>query len=147
MKKILAISSSGGHWTQLQRIKGAFGKDEVVYVSTLKGYSIEVEGSEYYKVTDASQWSKFKLMKLFYEIFKIVLIEKPQIVISTGAAPGVFGILLGRCFGAKTIWLDSIANIEKLSLSGELVKNITHLHLTQWEHLQTKKTKFVGKVI
>ena len=147
MKKILAIASSGGHWTQLQRINKAFENSEIVYVSTMQGYQKEVSTCKFYRVTDASQWSKIKLFKLFIELLKIIVKEKPQIIISTGAAPGALGIFLGRLIGAKTIWLDSIANIEKLSLSGRLIKNITHLHLTQWEHLQNKKTLYKGKVI
>jgi UDP-N-acetylglucosamine:LPS N-acetylglucosamine transferase len=147
LKKILAISSSGGHWTQLQRVKSAFGVNEVVYVSTLPGYAKEVKENKFYKVIDASQWSKIKLLKLFFQLLKIIYKERPQFIISTGAAPGAFGILLGRLFGAKTIWLDSVANYEKLSLSGNLVKKIIHLHLTQWKHLETKKTQFKGRVL
>ena len=147
MKKILAVSSSGGHWTQLQRIKSSFDNHEIVYVSTILGYRDEVEGFKFYKVTNASKWSKIELIKLFFELVKIFIREKPDYVISTGAAPGALSIFIGRFFRAKTIWLDSIANFEKISLSGRLIKNITHLHLTQWKHLQTKKIKFKGKVL
>lgn len=147
MKKIIAISSAGGHWTQMQRLKVAFEGEEVVYVSTLDGYSKELNGEKFYKVTEASQWSKLKLITLFFEIIKIIRKEKPDVIISTGAAPGAFAILVGKLIGVKTIWVDSIANFEKLSLSGKLIKNITDLHITQWEHLQTEKTVFKGKVL
>lgn len=147
MKKIIAISSSGGHWTQLQRITDAFTGNNVVYISTIKGYSKEVPNNTFYKVTDASQWNKFKLFILLFELLNIIIKEKPDVIISTGAAPGAICLFLGKLYGAKTIWLDSIANHEKLSLSGRLTKNISHLHLTQWEHLQTKKTQFKGKVL
>ena len=73
--------------------------------------------------------------------------ERPDIVISTGAAPGLFAIIISRFVGAKTIWLDSIANYEQISLSGKLAKYFTHLHLTQWEHLTNQKTQFSGKVL
>ena len=147
MKKILAISSSGGHWTQLRRIAPAFEAHTVVYISTLKGYLKEVSGSRYYKVKDASSWNKIGLIILFFQLFKIVLIEKPDIVISTGAAPGVFAIIIARIFGARTIWLDSIANYEKISFSGKLAKYFTHLHLTQWKHLATSVTQYSGSVL
>ena len=147
MKKILAISSSGGHWTQLRRIAPAFETHTVVYISTLKGYLKEVSGSRYYKVKDASSWNKIGLIILLFQLFKIVLIEKPDIVISTGAAPGVFAIIIARIFGARTIWLDSIANYEEISFSGKLAKYFTHLHLTQWEHLTDQKTQCLGKVL
>ena len=147
MKKILAISSSGGHWTQMQRITSSFSGNEVVYVSTLKGYAKEVSTCKYYQVKDASAWNKLGLFSLFLQLIKIVVYERPNIVISTGAAPGLFAIILSRFLGAKTIWIDSIANYEKLSLSGRLAKYFTHLHLTQWEHLINQKTKCLGKIL
>lgn len=147
MKKILAISSSGGHWIQMQRIASSFSGNEVVYVSTLKGYAKEVPTCKYYTVRDASAWSKLSLILLFLQLIKIIIQERPNIVISTGAAPGLFAILLSRIIGARTIWVDSIANYQQLSLSGRLSKYFTHLHLTQWEHLANQKTQFSGKVL
>jgi UDP-N-acetylglucosamine:LPS N-acetylglucosamine transferase len=147
MKKILAISSPGGHWTQMQRITSSFSDHEVIYVSTLKGYAKEVPTDKYYQVRDASAWSKFSLLILFFQVMKIVINERPGVVITTGAAPGLFAIIISRIIGAKTIWLDSIANYEQISFSGRLAKYFTHLHLTQWEHLTSQKTQFSGKVL
>ncbi|MFT4644254.1 MAG: UDP-N-acetylglucosamine:LPS N-acetylglucosamine transferase, partial [Planctomycetota bacterium] len=114
MKKILAISSPGGHWTQMQRVTSSFSGHEVIYISTLKGYAKEVPKNKYYLVKDASAWSKFSLLVLFFQLMKIVINERPDIVITTGAAPGLFAIIISRFLGAKTIWLDSIANYEKI---------------------------------
>jgi hypothetical protein len=61
--------------------------------------------------------------------------HRPDVVISTGAASGYFALRIGKLFGAKTIWLDSIANAEELSLSGAKVQKHADLWLTQWEHL------------
>jgi hypothetical protein len=56
-------------------------------------------------------------------------------VITTGAAPGYFAIRIGNLFGARTIWVDSIANGEELSLSGQKAGPHAALWLTQWAHL------------
>jgi hypothetical protein len=64
-----------------------------------------------------------------------VLRERPDVVLSTGAAPGFFALLFGRLLGARTIWLDSIANIEELSMSGRMARRHADLWLTQWPHL------------
>ncbi|MCA9449678.1 MAG: UDP-N-acetylglucosamine--LPS N-acetylglucosamine transferase, partial [Candidatus Omnitrophica bacterium] len=79
---------------------------------------------------------------------RILLRVKPDVILSTGAAPGYMAIRLGRLFGAKTIWLDSIANVEELSLSGQQVGKFTDLWLTQWPHLaQPEGPKFEGSVL
>jgi len=55
--------------------------------------------------------------------------------VTTGAAPGYLAIRLGRLMGAKTIWVDSVANAEELSMSGRLAGRHAGLWLTQWAHL------------
>jgi UDP-N-acetylglucosamine:LPS N-acetylglucosamine transferase len=64
-----------------------------------------------------------------------VLRARPDVIISTGAAPGILGIFFGRLIGAQTIWIDSIANAEELSLSGRIALRVAHKALTQWPHL------------
>lgn len=147
IKKILAVASGGGHWIQLMRLKNAFAGCEVIYVSTHQGYEKMVDGAKFYKVTDGNRWSKINLLKMAFEIRKIVKTEKPDFIISTGAAPGLFALLWGKLSGSKTIWLDSIANVEKISLSGKIIRPFAHLHLTQWEKLAANKTIFKGNVI
>jgi hypothetical protein len=71
------------------------------------------------------------------------------VIISTGAAPGYVAIRLGKLIGAKTVWLDSIANVEQVSLSGQKIGPHADLWLTQWEHLATDETQpeYRGAVI
>src|SRR3546814_5444191 len=73
---------------------------------------------------------------------------RPQIVISTGDAPGLLCIFWGRLMGARTLWIDSIANAERLSLSGGLAMRIAHRCLTQWQHLaQGHEVRYAGALL
>jgi hypothetical protein len=66
----------------------------------------------------------------------IILRERPDVIISTGAAPGYFALWIGRrLLGARTIWIDSIANVDRLSLAGAKAGRVADLWLTQWPHL------------
>ena len=67
--------------------------------------------------------------------FGLSCVNGPDVVVSTGAAPGYAAIRFAGWIGAKTIWVDSIANVEELSLSGRMAGRIADLWLTQWEHL------------
>lgn len=133
-KKVLAVASGGGHWVQLLRLRPAFEGLQVEYVSTNSGYQADVQGM-LHVVTDANMWQKIKLIKMFVEVAWIVLSQRPDIVITTGAAPGFAAIMFGKIFGAKTIWLDSIANSEEMSSSGQKIKFFADVWLTQWPHL------------
>jgi len=134
-RKILAVASAGGHWVQLQRLRPAFEEHNVAYVTTNAGYRGETLPYRFYVVNDASRWNKFGLAQMALRILVIVLRERPEVVISTGAACGYLSIRLGKLIGARTIWIDSIANIDELSMSGQLARPYADLWLTQWPHL------------
>lgn len=134
-KKIMLVSSSGGHWVQLNRLLPAFDGHELIFVTTEAKYKETIKESKFLIVPDASRWNKFRVVYLALVMLLHVLIVRPDVVISTGAAPGFFAIFFGKKLGAKTIWLDSIANVEKLSMSGQKAEKYSDLWLTQWEHL------------
>lgn len=80
--------------------------------------------------------------------FSLVVRTWPNVVISTGAAPGFLCMLFARLIGAKTLWIDSVANGERLSLSGRMAARIAHECLTQWEHLADEPAvKYRGAVL
>lgn len=135
-KRILAIASAGGHWQQLMRLRPAFQGQHPIYVTTNAAYSVDVPGSELIVVTDANRNEPLNLIRSAFGMLVRVLKTRPNVVISTGAAPGLFGILFGRLVGARTIWIDSIANAEKLSMSGRIASRFAHITLTQWPHLR-----------
>ena len=147
MRKILAVASAGGHWIQLLRLRPAFQGNELRFVTTNKDFRSDVE-QELYVVTDASLWEKLKLIKMFVEMLFIMLRYRPDVVITTGAAPGFSAIFWGKLFRAKTIWIDSIANAEELSGSGKKARIFADVWLTQWEHLSNQNSPgFNGKVV
>ena len=83
----------------------------------------------------------------------ILLRIRPDVVVTTGAAPGYFALRLGGLLGGRTIWVDSIANVEELSLSGQKAGQHCDLWLTQWEHLakpvstEGKGPEYKGSVV
>lgn len=147
-QKLLAVSSGGGHWVQLRRIVPAFEEFEIVYVTVVDSYRSQVPKSRFYGVNDATRWSKFSLIVLALRIAWIVARERPAVVVSTGAAPGYFAVMFGRWLGARTVWIDSMANVEGLSLSGIQVGRYADLWLTQWPHLaKAFGPHYVGSVL
>jgi UDP-N-acetylglucosamine:LPS N-acetylglucosamine transferase len=145
--KVVAIASGGGHWIQLQRIVPAFSGHEVSYISTHPSFAATVPGHAFYAVPDASRWNKIKLLKVGYELFRLISSIKPDVIISTGAAPGLMALVAGKLTGARTIWLDSIANIEKISMSGQIALRFADRTYTQWPKLANDKVLYAGNVL
>lgn len=130
--RVLALASGGGHWVQLLRLRPAFEGCDVTYATVQASYAAQVPNLGFYAFTDATRWSRWDLIKMMVQVTWIVLRLRPDVVVSTGAAPGVVALRVGKWLGAKTVWLDSIANVEAMSLSGKKVRGFADLWLTQW---------------
>ena len=102
-----------------------------------------------YIVGEGNRQHPLKVIKVLLRCITIALRERPQVVISTGAAAGCIECFMCKLIGAKIIWVDSITNVERLSLSGRLVRHIADLFLVQWPELarKYKNVQFAGTVI
>ncbi len=146
--KVLAISSDGGHWVQLLRLRPAFEGCNLIFATISEDCRSEVEGASFRTVLDATRWSKLSLFRSALSVFVLLWKERPDVVVSTGSAPGFFAMLFGKGLRARTIWLDSMANAETLSLSGRLAKPFADMWLTQWTHLATNGgPEFRGNIL
>ena len=148
-KRILAVASGGGHWVQLLRMMPAFDGQQLVFATTMASLQKEVADKPFYHVPDANRRRPITMLRLMAKMLWIVIKERPDFVISTGAAPGYMSILFGKLLGARTIWVDSIANVDRLSMSGRWAGKLADLWLTQWPQLAQPQTGpyFAGAVI
>ncbi|MCW1886998.1 UDP-N-acetylglucosamine transferase subunit ALG14 [Luteolibacter flavescens] len=109
---------------------------DVFYVSLDKSLAADVPGHDFYTIRDVSRRDRFGFIIVAFQLLKILFKERPKLVITTGSAPALIALLLSKyLFGSKTIWIDSIANAEKLSSSGKKAGKIADLWLTQWPQL------------
>ncbi len=142
--RVLALSSTGGHWVQLLRLAPAWNGCEVHYATSTADFRARVADMArargqaapgYHVFTDANRWQKLRLVRQLVDVALILLKVRPDVIITTGASAGYFAIRLGRLMGARCCWLDSIANAAELSLSGAKAGPHAHLWLTQWPEL------------
>ncbi len=108
----------------------------------------DVLGARYYTIGDASRSQKLSFLLVVLQSLLLLVRVRPAVIITTGAAPGLVTLVLGKTlFGAKTIWIDSIANVEKLSGSGLLAARFADIRLTQWPDLATDGIEHWGAVL
>lgn len=143
-KRILAVASGGGHWIQLYRLRPAFEGCDVTWATTQAGFRAMVEADAaargepkpgFATILDANRWQKVRLVRSLIGLAWLVARLRPDVVITTGAAPGYFALRLGKLMGARVVWLDSIANAANLSLAGRKAGKHADLWLTQWPEL------------
>ncbi len=144
--RVLAVASGGGHWVQICRLIPAWDDCHVTYVTTEPGFKSKVEQLAiqrgqakpgYEVVVEANRWQKLKLVQSLLQMSLILAKVRPDVVITTGAAPGYFALRLASMMGMRTVWIDSIANADELSLAGQKAGKHCDLWLTQWPHLET----------
>lgn len=124
---------------QLMRLRPAFEDCDVTYVTVNPGYRRDVGDAKFRVIPDGNRWNKLALLRSMLGALWMLLQVRPDVVVTTGAAPGYFTVRLAKLLGARTVWVDSVANAETLSLSGQKAGSHVDLWLTQWPHLATEK--------
>ena len=147
MKKIIAVASIGGHWVQLLRIaKPLEAHYEVVYMSTHPKCRSMVGNCRFHTIMDFNRWDAWKMLPASFKILAFLLKERPSAIITTGAAPGLLTIIMGRIIGINTIWIDSVANVQTMSACGKLARKFANHVYTQWPGLATERVHHVGNI-
>ncbi len=140
MKKVLFISSTGGHLSELLKLEPIF-KEYDYYIITEKDKTT-VNLKERYKVsylpycTRSKPFSyifiySFLIIKTIYFFIKI----RPKVIISTGTHTAVPMCYLGKIFGKKIIYIETYANITKKTLTGRFIYPIADLFIVQWKEM------------
>ena len=142
MKKVLFISSTGGHLSEMMQLKPMFEKYNyhiiTEYTDSTKNLCKTHKGKVDYLVygTKDHLFSyifkfSFNILKSFYLYFKI----RPKYIVSTGTHTAVPMCYIGKLFGSKIIFIETFAYSKTKTLSGKLVYPIANLFIVQWESM------------
>jgi UDP-N-acetylglucosamine:LPS N-acetylglucosamine transferase len=120
----------------MRRILPAFAGMEVFFVGVDTGLDADLGAARYYSIPDVTRRNPGVIPGILRELVRVIRLERPDIVVTTGAAPGLLAITTAKLLRqGRTMWIDSVANTEKLSLSGRLARPVADAWLVQWEHL------------
>lgn len=131
-RRVLALSSGGGHWVQLMRLASAFDGCETHYACTEAGQRHQVSEHPFYTFPDANKDQPARLIVCTLRLIVILARVRPDVIVTTGAAGGLIAITLGKCVGARGLFVDSIANAHELSISARLAQRVAAAVFTQW---------------
>ncbi|MDF2512419.1 MAG: UDP-N-acetylglucosamine:LPS N-acetylglucosamine transferase [Herbinix sp.] len=131
---VCLVGSSGGHLTHLYMLKPFWEKKERFWVTFDKeDASSLLEGENVYHCYYPTNRSLKALMINTKIAWKVLRKEKPNLIISSGAAVSVPFFYLGKLIGAKLIYIEVFDRIDKPTLSGKLVYPIVDKFIVQWE--------------
>lgn len=140
--KILLISSTGGHFQALQRLHPFWNKHNVCWV-TFKSASTELvlNGEQVYWAYSPTNRNIPNLIRNLWLAFLVIIREKPELVLTTGAGVAVPFLILAKLCRIKTVFIESFTRVEELSLSARLVLPFLDVLYVQWQQLQDKYPK------
>lgn len=142
MKKILLVSSTGGHFLEMMQLRHMFSKYDYRIITEKTKYqlnSVEIPEDKIDYLVYGTKKNYFTYpFKLIFNIFlslKYFLKFKPDVIISTGAHTAVPICYIGKIFKRKVIHIESFANIRSKTLSGRIIYPIADLFIVQWESM------------
>jgi UDP-N-acetylglucosamine:LPS N-acetylglucosamine transferase len=72
----------------------------------------------------------------------------PDVILSTGAALAVPFFIVGKLHGCRLVFVQSIAHVRALGLSGRLVYPLADEFFVQWpQGARRRRARFVGSVL
>lgn len=139
-KKVLFISSLGGHLTQLLQLAPLFERYDYHIVTEKSVITKELQ-KQYpmsFLVYGARNYPFKYVFKFSFNILKSFMIfirEKPDVIVTTGAHTAVPMCYIAKIFGKKVIFIESFAKTSTPTISGKLIYPIADLFIVQWKDM------------
>ncbi|NHH93970.1 UDP-N-acetylglucosamine--N-acetylmuramyl-(pentapeptide) pyrophosphoryl-undecaprenol N-acetylglucosamine transferase [Bacillus sp. MB95] len=148
--KICLVGSSGGHLIQLYQLEKWWSKYDRFWVTFDKedSQSLLTEEKKYWCYHPTNRNIK-NLIKNTFLAFKLLLREKPDVIISTGAAPAIPFFYLGKIMGCKVIYIEVYDRVDSPTITGKLLYPICDKFVVQWEEQKKyyPKAEMLGGIL
>ena len=143
MKKVLFISSTGGHLTELMKLEKLF-KQYDYFIITEKDITTKYLKEKYKKrVNYLPYCTRSKILSYIF-IYSYLILKTmflfikiwPEVIVSTGTHTAVPMCYIAKLFRKKVIYVETYANITRKTLSGKIVYPIADLFIVQWKEMK-----------
>ena len=146
MKKVMFISSTGGHLDELMQLNTMFSKYDYYFVTEKTKSNLSLKDKYPNKVSYLIYGSytsflkkviyPFKLLINCFKSLFIYIKVRPDFIVSTGAHTAGPMCCIGKILGSKIIFIETFANSNTKSRTGSLVYKFADLFIIQWEDLK-----------
>ena len=140
MKKVMFISSTGGHLTELLKLEKLFKKYDyhIVTEKTKSNQNLK----DKYKVSYLIYGTKkniilypfILLINCFISLFLFIK-YRPKVVITTGTHTAGPMCMIAKIFRRKVIYIETFANIHRKTVTGRILYHFADMFIVQWESM------------
>ena len=140
-KKVMYISSVGGHLDQLLKIANYLKIENSIFIVNDRTDFDNIMVGKTIRITHAER--DWKQIINFLEAFFYIWKYRPEFLLSTGASPAIPFSLVAKIIGTKIIFIESLSRVNSPSLSGKIMYRLSDQFYIQWSGLK----KFFPKSI
>ena len=142
---ICLVGSSGGHLAHLNMLKPFWSREDRFWVTFDKEDARSIlKDEKMYPCYFPTNRNLKNLIKNTFLAIRILRKERPDVIISSGAAVAVPFFYLGKLFGAKTVYIEVFDRIDKPTVTGKLVYPVTDKFIVQWEEMKKVYPKAIN---
>ena len=142
MKRVLFISSTGGHLKELLELKSLFNKYDSYFITEKTKSTLSLKNEYGNKVGYLIFGTKDHILTYPFKLFANCFISlyyfikfRPKFIITTGAHTAGPMCCIGKIFGSKIIYIETMANISKKTITGRIIYKFADLFIVQWESM------------
>lgn len=143
MKRVLFISSTGGHLSEMMQLNNLFKKYDYYIVTEKTKSNLYLMDKYCGRVDYLTYGTKDHMLsypfKLLYNCFKSLYLYfkiHPDYIITTGAHTAGPMCCIGKIFGSRIIYIETFANIKTKTVTGKLLYPISDKFIVQWDSMK-----------
>lgn len=141
-KKVLFISSTGGHFSELMQLKPLFEKynyhiiteKDKMTQNLKKKYNDKISYLIYGTRSHIFKYIFILFINCWISLFNYIKI-RPKYIITTGTHSAGPMCCIGKIFGSKIIYIETFANKDTKTATGKLIYHFADLFIVQWEEM------------
>ena len=146
--KIALACNQGGHLTEMTFLSEAFEDHDTFYLTYDTFRAREIDERKY--LLKKIDTNPFRMLIGFFVMAKILLKERPDVIVSTGSEIAIPAFFVGKLLGSQTIFVESWCRVQTRSTTGRIVYPIADLFLVQWPDLVEQygeKARYEGSIV
>jgi UDP-N-acetylglucosamine:LPS N-acetylglucosamine transferase len=148
--KVGLVCSQGGHLTEMMEMLEAFQEYALFFATYTGPREAELKAIAPTYVTPYTGVGPLSTLRYFTWALRLLLKERPDVIVSNGAEIALPFFYLGKLMGTKLVYIEGLFSVTRLSKTGKLVYPVADLFLVQWPQLLEscgKKARYEGSIL
>jgi beta-1,4-N-acetylglucosaminyltransferase len=148
--KVLLVCSQGGHLTEMMELLSAFEGHKMAFATYSGSRLPELQAIAPTYHRSFRGVDPVSAFLYFVFAFKVLMKEKPDVIVSNGAEIAIPFFYLGKLYGARLVYIEGLFSVEQLTKTGRIVYPICDRFLVQWPELAAragKKARYEGALL